>query len=414
MEASVITIGDEILIGQVVDTNSAFIGQQLNSIGIPVRQILSVHDLEGTILSALESCGKQTGLVLVTGGLGPTSDDITKPAICKFFETDLVPDEQVLKHLEQLLARRGLGMNEKNRQQALVPVLAQVLPNRSGTAPALWLEKNGTVYIFLPGVPFEMKTILTEEVLPRLKSRYSLPVIMHRTILTQGIAESHLADKLSQFEAELPATIGLAYLPSPGLVRLRLTGQHMQKDELETLIEEQVDKLKALLGKALYGYDEDKLEEVVGKLLIKKVKHLATAESCTGGAIAAAITSVPGSSRYYKGSVVAYSNEVKVQVLGVDPLMIEKYGAVSREVVSSMALGVLRVTGADYSIASSGIAGPDGGTPEKPVGTTWIAVSDGIRTEAVLYNFGEDRGRTIIRAVQTSLNQLRLLINNSI
>jgi nicotinamide-nucleotide amidase len=414
MEASVITMGNEILIGQVVDTNSAFIGQQLNSIGISVKQIFSVQDQEGSILSALQGSGEETELVLVTGGLGPTSDDITKPAICKFFETSLVPDEQVLQHLEKLLAGRGVGMNEKNRQQAFVPAAAQVIPNRSGTAPALWLEKSGTVYIFMPGVPFEMKAILTEEVLPRLKSRYSLPVIIHKTILTQGIAESHLSDKLNHFEATLPSIIRLAYLPSPGLVRLRLTAQGYQKDELEFLIAEQVTKLKGILGKAIYGYDDDRMEEVTGRLLMQKGKQLSTAESCTGGAIAAAITSVPGSSRYYRGSIVAYSNEVKVQVLGVDPLLIEKFGAVSREVVCAMAEGVLRVTGADYSIASSGIAGPDGGTPDKPVGTTWLAVSDGRHTEAIRYNFGEDRGRTITRAVNMALNQLRLMIEESL
>jgi nicotinamide-nucleotide amidase len=410
MEASVITIGDEILIGQVVDTNSAFIGQQLNSVGISVHRILSVKDQESTIISALQLCGQETGLVLVTGGLGPTSDDITKPAICKFFETSLVTNDQVLQHLERLLAGRGVGMNEKNRQQALVPALAQVVTNRSGTAPGLWLEKDGTVYVFMPGVPFEMKTILAEELIPRFKSRFSLPVILHRTILTQGIAESHLSDKLIHFEAELPEMISLAYLPSPGLVRLRLTGKSWQKDELESLMEEQVRKLSTMLGKAVYGYDGDKMEEVVGKLLVSKGKQLATAESCTGGAIAAAITSVPGSSRYFRGGVVAYSNEMKIQILRVDPQLIEKYGAVSREVVSAMAEGILVVTGADYSIASSGIAGPEGGTPEKPVGTTWIAVSDGKQTEALRYNFGEDRGRTVIRAVHTALNQLRLRI----
>ncbi|MFN8206439.1 MAG: competence/damage-inducible protein A [Bacteroidales bacterium] len=411
MEASVITIGDEILIGQVVDTNSAFIGQQLSSIGIHVSRILSVQDKEREIVHALQHCGQESGLVLVTGGLGPTSDDITKPAICSFFDTSLVMDDLVLEHLEKLLAARGVAMNEKNRQQALVPALAQVVHNRTGTAPALWLEKDATVFIFMPGVPFEMKTIITEEVLPRLKSRYSLPVILHKTVLTQGIAESHLSEKLSVFEAELPAMISLAYLPSPGLVRLRLTGRSDDRDTLVPLMESQVHKLETILGRAIYGYDNDRLEEVTGKLLVQKGKQLATAESCTGGAIAAAITSVPGSSRYYKGSIVAYSNEIKIKVLGVDPLLIEKYGAVSREVVSAMAEGVLRITGADFSIASSGIAGPDGGTPEKPVGTTWIAVSDGRHTEAILYNFGEDRGRTVTRAVHAALNQFRLFID---
>lgn len=413
MEASIMTIGDELLIGQVVDTNSAFMAQRLNEIGISVKQILSVGDRKEEIMKGLDRAGAETSLVLVTGGLGPTSDDITKPTICEYFGTQLKEDHVVLEQVQSLLAGRGVGMNEKNRQQASVPATAKVIRNRVGTAPCLWMEKEQRTYIFMPGVPFEMKTILTEELIPRFLRMYTLPALVHRTILTQGIPESFLADKLTDFEKNIPANVRLAYLPSPGMVRLRLTATGEDKSPVEVQLENLVNQLKQILGTAIYGFEEDRLEQVIGKMLLERNATLATAESCTGGAISAAITSVPGSSDYFKGGVVAYSNRLKIELLEVDEMLIRTHGAVSHDVVSAMARGIREKTGADYSIATSGIAGPGGGVPGKPVGTIWIAVSSVRGEEAREYHFGEDRGRNILRTVQAGLDQLRkYLLNN--
>jgi nicotinamide-nucleotide amidase len=410
MEATIITIGDEILIGQIVDTNSAFIAEQLNVIGIGVKQIISVQDKQNEIIKALQQAGNESRLVLVTGGLGPTSDDITKPTICTFFETSLVEDESVLVHIQQMLGNRGIGMNEKNRLQAHVPVKARVVPNRTGTAPALWIDREETSYIFMPGVPFEMKTILLEELIPYFKRSFPLPIIIHHTLLTQGIPESWLSDRLQSFESEIPENIRLAYLPSPGLVKLRLTGKGSNRTEIEDAIKREIKKLENILGPAIYGSNDDRIEQVIGHLIKARGGFLATAESCTGGAIASAITSVPGSSAYFKGGIIAYSNELKTELLGVDPQLIEKFGAVSQEVVSSMATGVRKLMGTDFAIASSGIAGPDGGTNEKPVGTVWLAVAGPNKLVSEKYQFGDDRGRNIIRSVHTGLNMLRLYL----
>lgn len=411
MRATIITIGQEILIGQIIDSNAAFIGEKLTQAGIDVVKILSIPDHQTDICSALEYAGKASDVVIITGGLGPTSDDVTKPAICDYFNTRLVHHEPTLQHVIKLLAARGFAMNEKNRSQAMVPEKATVVSNRLGTAPGLWLEKDRIIYVFMPGVPFEMKTILTGEVIPELGRRYTLQSILQKNVLTQGIPESYVAERLAEFEKQLPKAFELAYLPSPGMVRLRLTIKGSSKKETEPLLQQQVGKMVKIVEPWVYGYDEETLPSALGKILKKVHKTLATAESCTGGGIASAITSVPGSSEYFLGTVVAYSNALKQQLLKVPEHIIQEYGAVSEQVVRAMAEGVLHLTGSDYAIAVTGIAGPDGGTPEKPVGTVWIAVGDKHTIIPCKFLFGEYRDRNVFRSVQTSLNMLRMFLS---
>lgn len=407
-KASILTIGDEILIGQIVNTNAAFIARQLNLFGAEVVKTLTVGDKKQEILNALENCGKEADIVLITGGLGPTSDDITKPALCEYFNTHLRFDEQVYQMVEAFVKKRNGVMNPLNKAQANVPINAKVLLNYTGTAPGLWLEKDNVVYISMPGVPFEMEKMLVEHVLPELKKHFNLGNIYHKTVLTTGIAESLLAIKLENWEKQLPAPVKLAYLPSPGMVKLRLSVyEHV---DAENLVAHEIEKLNAVLGESIWGFDIDTMETVVGTLLKNKGKTLATAESCTGGNIARLITSVPGSSQYFKGAIVAYSNEVKIEQLGVPVELIEKHGAVSREVVESMALGALKVLKSNCSISVSGIAGPDGGTSEKPVGTVWIAVAVGEKLVSKKFLVGDHRERNIAISSSLALDMLRKLL----
>jgi nicotinamide-nucleotide amidase len=410
MKAELITIGDEILIGQIVDTNSAWMGQNLNLNGIEVYQVTSVHDDRIHILKAFAEAEKNTDLVLITGGLGPTKDDITKKTLCEYFDTELVFNTEVFDHVTKLLSTRGLKMNQLNNDQALLPAKCTVLHNSVGTASGMWFERNGTIFVSMPGVPFEMEAIMTEEVFPRLKKLGLSEAIVHKTILTIGIPESMLALKIEKWEDALPPYIKLAYLPTPNMVRLRLSGYGNDEQSLTNEINERVKELQTLIPEAIYGYDNDNLGIALGRNLAALGKTMATAESCTGGNIAHSITSNPGSSVYFKGGVVAYSNEVKTRLLEVPALMIEKHGAVSQEVAEAMALGAIKMLNADYAVSTTGIAGPDGGTTEKPVGTVWIAAAGPQGVTSQKYVFKYNRERNILRAAQTALNMLRILI----
>jgi len=406
MLAEIITIGDEILIGQVVDTNSAFLAAEMNKAGIRVGQITSVSDQRETILTALDDAVTRAGLVLITGGLGPTSDDITKQTLAEYFGTRLVLNRKVLEHINNLLKSRGVDVNERNIRQAELPESCRLLHNASGTAQGMWFEKDGKVFISLPGVPFEMESIMKDYAIPGIKEFFQLPPLHHLTILTHGLAESVMAVKIESWENALPSSVRLAYLPSPGILRLRLSCYDPELSNGKELLTEEAAKLQLLISEYIFGYDNDTIEEVTGKLLREKKRTLAVAESCTGGKIASLITSVPGCSDYFLGSVTAYSNESKCKMLGVDPASIQAHGAVSRTVVEAMAHGAQIRFGADISVATSGIAGPSGGSREKPVGTTWIAVATEQTMRSEKFNLGEHRGRNIQKATVAALFML--------
>ena len=412
MQAAIITIGDELLIGQTVNTNSAWMGAELSKAGFDVYRMTSIHDRRDDIIYSLNEVAGKTDVVLITGGLGPTSDDITKQTLCEFFNTQLVMNNEVLHMIEEMLARRNFPMNENNRRQAEVPESCLVLKNATGTAPGMWFEKEGTIYISMPGVPFEMKHIMQEHVLPELNKRFTSQTIIHRNIMTYGTSEAKLAEILTNFEADLPDAVKLAYLPAWGIIKLRLTMAGSKKISIDEILTEQVNKLYNIIPDFIYGENEETLEMVIGRLLKEKNKTISTAESCTGGEIAHMITSVPGSSSYYKGSVVAYSNSVKTQLLGINEDLISNYGAVSEETVSEMASSARRILKTDFSVATSGIAGPNGDTEMKPVGTLWIAVASekGIITEKRL--LGNDRTSNIKRFSLAALNLLRKQIIN--
>ncbi len=411
MKAEIITIGDEILIGQIVDTNSAWMGQQLNLLGIEVYQVTSVHDDREHILKAFYEAEQNADLVLITGGLGPTKDDITKKTLCEYFSTKLVFHPEVLEHVRSLLSSRNVVINKLNQDQALLPENCTVLHNSAGTASGMWFERNNTIFVSMPGVPFEMEAIMIEEVFPRLKKLGITQSIVHKTVLTIGIPESMLAEKIETWENALPEFIKLAYLPSPMMVRLRLSGYGTDEAAIKTEIDKQVKELLTIIPEAVYGFDNDNMGIALGRMLTAQGNTMATAESCTGGSIAQFITSNPGSSAYFKGGVVAYSNEIKCNLLGVPSELIESVGAVSQEVAEAMALGAQKTLRADYAIATTGIAGPDGGTDEKPVGTVWIAVAGPSGVLSKKYIFKHSRERNIIRTTHTALNMLRVLIN---
>ena len=412
MDIDIITIGDEILIGQIVDTNSAWMAQKLNDEGINVRQITSISDDPTHITETFRETAKKVSLVLVTGGLGPTKDDKTKDCICDFFQTRLVPNSEVLQNIEELLSKRGISLNRLNMDQALVPESSHIFQNKLGTAPGLLLQKDGCSFIFMPGVPFEMKYLMEFEVLPYLKNNFQTSTILHRTVLTQGLPESMLAEKIAAWEEALPDYIKLAYLPSPQGVRLRLSARGKEMQFMQKEVEYQIKELQNLILPNIYGYDEDSPAGSIGKLLTENKWTISAAESCTGGAIARLFTENPGSSAYFMGSVVAYSNEIKKRILGIDEEVILQNGAVSRVVVEAMALNVCKMMDTDFAIATSGIAGPGGGTVEKPVGTVWIAVANRSKVISQLYNFGNDRERNVIRTGQTALFMLRKSLLN--
>ncbi|MDQ3276873.1 MAG: CinA family nicotinamide mononucleotide deamidase-related protein, partial [Bacteroidota bacterium] len=375
VNASIITIGDELLIGQTIDTNSAFIAQELNKMGIWVRRRVAIADDAEAIKTTLAEEANESRIIIITGGLGPTADDITKPTLCEYFETGLVVDEGALKNVTEIFQKLGRPMIERNAKQAEVPESCVVLPNLRGTAPGMWFEKEGVIYVSLPGVPHEMKGLMTNSVLPKLKAQLTLPAVVHRTLLTAGQGESFIAERLLPFETSLSAHIKLAYLPAYGMVRLRLTG----KGEDERLLTKEIDTaftdLQSLVKEWMIAAEDVTVPEIISRMLKEKKKTLATAESCTGGYIAHLITSLPGSSAVFYGSVVAYDNSVKTGVLGVQEATLQSNGAVSEETVLQMAVGAQLTLGTDYAIATSGIMGPNGGSAEKPVGTVWIAVA---------------------------------------
>lgn len=405
--AEIITIGDEILFGQIVDTNSAWLGTELTSIGIRVHQITSISDSAAHIVQALNDAQTRADVILLTGGLGPTKDDLTKHVLADYFHTTLKLHEPSLQDVTAIFERRGRAVTELNRQQAFLPEACTPVRNVLGTAPGMWFEQDGKVFVSMPGVPFEMKRMMTDIVLPRLRSFFHTPHILHKVVQTVGIAESWLADKLEDWEGQLPPHIRLAYLPHLGGVRLRLTGTGTNAAVLEQELQAEVDKLALTIPQYIYAYGEVSLELAIGKLLQQKQLTIATAESCTGGYLAHKITSVAGSSAYYQGSVIAYHNNVKVQELGVKPETLQQHGAVSEATVREMAENVRHKFKTDIGVATSGIAGPDGGTPEKPVGTIWIAYADKDRTVAKLLNYNKDRILNIEYTTMAVLNLVR-------
>jgi nicotinamide-nucleotide amidase len=410
MRSAIITIGDEILIGQVTDTNAVWISQQLNAIGVQVGEMVTVSDEAGQINSTLDRYIGHFDLLIMTGGLGPTTDDITKQTLAAYFDSKMVTVQEVKDKIIAYFKERGRSMIESNLKQADVPEVCRVLMNYHGSAPGMWFEKEGTILISLPGVPYEMKGLMEDHVLPELISRNNVSQVVHRTIMTQGVPESYLAAMLRDWESALPECVKLAYLPRPGMVRLRLTIVDKCVKDAEQILDVTIAKLLDIIPEHIFGYDDISLEESLGELLRDRGLTLASAESCTGGNIARMITSVPGSSSYYSGSVIAYENRIKSEVLGVDPLVIDEKGAVSRDVVEQMARGVRQLMGTDTSISTSGIAGPEGGTDEKPVGTTWICVQYGEESFAKLYRFGGTRERIIDQASNTALQLLRRLL----
>ena len=406
MFAEIITIGDELLIGQVTDTNSAWMGRELNKAGIEVIRVVSVRDRAEEITEAVDDAMKRVDIVLVTGGLGPTKDDITKQTLCTYFGTELVFSEEVFENVKRVLAGR-IPMNALNRSQAMVPKDCIVINNRVGSASVSWFERDDKVLVSMPGVPQEMTTVMSEEIIPRLREKFDTDIIIHKTFTIKNYPESVLAEKLESWEVALPECIKLAYLPKPGIIRLRLTGRGKQKEEVRMLMDMEAGKLEELLGDDIFDEDDTPLEILVGNLLKKKNLTVSTAESCTGGSIAARLTSIPGSSEYFKGAVVAYSNEIKEALLHVSTKTLEKRGAVSEETVVEMVKGAMETLKTDCAVSTSGIAGPGGGTREKPVGTVWIAAA--YKNEIRTMKHETDRGREM-NVERAGNNALLLLL----
>ncbi len=403
MISAIVTIGDELLIGQVIDTNSSWIAQQLNFIGIKVEERVSVADDANAIRATLDRLLQRVDYIFITGGLGPTKDDITKHTLTQYFGDVLVNHQPSLDNIERMFKAYGRTVNPVNIQQAMLPSKARIVVNKNGTAAGMWFQKDGKSVISMPGVPYEMKGMMSDEILPAIQQENNI-TIYHKTICTQGIGESWLAERIEDIENELPAYIKLAYLPAPAQVRLRLSAYGEAKEsELNIFLKRIVERV----GDYVYGFDTDTLPVVIGRILRDKGNTLSVAESCTGGYISHLITSIPGSSAYFKGAVVSYANEIKINQLNVEEDLLHKHGAVSKEVVEQMALGALKNLKSDFAMATSGIAGPDGGSAEKPVGLVWIAVAskDGIFSKE--FKFGDNRERTILMASLTAMNLLR-------
>jgi nicotinamide-nucleotide amidase len=405
MKAAIVTIGDEILIGQIVDTNSAYIAKALDKIGIATHEMLSISDDKQHILNTFQSLQNKVEVVIITGGLGPTKDDITKKTFCDYFQDNLVENEVVLTHVKSII--EGIykrPITQINRDQALVPSTAKVLFNQMGTAPGMWMEKENTVFISLPGVPYEMKYLIDNEVIPNLVQKFKRPYIIHQTIMTYGTGESLIAEQIEEWEDNLPDFIKLAYLPSPGKVRLRLTARGEDKGLLQTAIAQQVKMLDELIHDIIVGYNEDEpIEVVLGKLLTEKKLTIATAESCTGGKIAAVLTAVSGASNYFKGSVVSYATQTKIDVLGVSKSIIDEFSVVSAQVATEMALGIQKLSQVDYAIATTGNAGPAKGDSVSDLGIVFIAIATPAGVFVEEFNFGQPREKVIDRAVGKSL-----------
>ena len=408
MKATIVTVGDEILIGQIIDTNSGIIAKFLDKIGISVHEMISITDDKQHILKTLNTLQNQVDVVIITGGLGPTKDDITKKTLCEYFEDTLVINVKVLDHVTEMiesLFKRPI--TQMNKDQALVPSMCEVLFNTVGTAPGMWMQKENTVFISLPGVPYEMKYIMANEVIPKLIAQYERPFIVHKTILTYGVGESLLAERIESVEDNLPEFIKLAYLPSPGRVRLRFSAKGKNEEILHLEIKNQVEKLKLLISDCIVGFDEDEtIEVVLGNLLKEKNLTIATAESCTGGKIASKITAVSGASNYFKGSIVAYDSQVKINVLGVSPELINQYSVVSKQVAEAMALQCQKLLNTNFAIATTGNAGPVKGDSNAEVGTVYIAVAtpNGVFSEE--FNFGQPREKVIDRTVNKAFEMI--------
>ena len=409
MKAAIITIGDEILIGQIVDTNSAFIAKSLDRIGVEIYEMISISDSKQHILETFEKFQNKVDLVLITGGLGPTKDDVTKKTFCDYFGDELIVNKEVEEHVIELIER---VMNRKasqiNKDQALVPSKCTVLHNKVGTAPGMWMKKENTVFISLPGVPYEMKYLVENEIIPKVVREYKRPYILHKTILTYGQGESLVAERIENWENNLPDFIKLAYLPSPGRVRLRLSAKGTDKEFLETSIAENVITLSKIIGDIIVGYDDDEtIETIVGHLLKQQNKTISTAESCTGGKIAQILTSVSGASNYFKGSVVSYATETKISVLGLSEELIKEHSVVSAAVVKQMAINVKNMMKTDYAIATTGNAGPTKGDSNAEVGTVFIALATPNEVIVEEFNFGQPREKVIDRTVIKSMEMLR-------
>ena len=410
-KVEIINIGDELLIGQVVNTNASWMGDLLSSWGFEVKQITTISDQSEDITEAVKLAMSRTDIIILSGGLGPTKDDITKKTLAGFFNSEMYFNEAAFLNVKRLFKARGFQVSEVNKNQALLPKKAIAIPNENGTAYGMWFQENNKVIISMPGVPFEMKAMMKNHVLPRLAKQFKPQKYFHKTIMTQGMGESFLAHKIEAIEDNLPTHISLAYLPRPGIVRLRLSARGTDEIQLKSEIQKHINKIEEVLtNRVIFGYDDQGIEEVLHSLFKGSGLKISTAESCTGGNIARLITSVPGSSEYYSGSIVSYSNEIKHQLLNVNKSDLDIHGAVSEPVVRQMAEGVKKALQTDYAVSTSGIAGPDGGTDDKPVGATWIAVAGPYRTIAILHQFGEHRERNITRASLTALNMLRIMI----
>ncbi|MEY2868069.1 MAG: hypothetical protein RIR01_487 [Bacteroidota bacterium] len=409
MKATIVTIGDEILIGQIIDTNSGFIAKSLDKIGVEINEMISISDDKQHILDTFEKLQNKVDLVIITGGLGPTKDDVTKKTFCDYFEDELVVDQAVLAHVTQLIEgfyKRTI--TQINKDQALVPSRCTVLHNQVGTAPGMWMKKENTVFVSLPGVPFEMKYLVENEIIPKVVKEYDRPYIIHKTILTYGQGESMVAERIEHWENSLPDFIKLAYLPAPGRVRLRLSARGKDKEALEKSIDSYVTSLSVIINDIIVGFEEDEtIEVLVGKMLKQQQKTIATAESCTGGQIAASLSSVAGASNYFKGSVVSYATETKVAVLGIPASLIEEYSVVSAEVAKAMAVNVKKLIGTDYALATTGNAGPTKGDEKAELGSVFIALATPNEVIVEEFNFGQPREKVIDRALIKSLEMLK-------
>lgn len=406
MNTHIISIGDELLIGQVINTNASWMAAELNKNDIDVTRVETIGDESDAILNALKRSEQQADVVLITGGLGPTKDDITKKVLCDYFGGHLVMHQPSLRNVSDFFEKRGLPLTEVNRAQALVPDCCTPLLNGMGTAPTMWFEHNGKIIVSMPGVPFEMQWMMHTHIIPKLRQHFSKGAILHKTVLTFGIGESFLADKIESWELALPQNFHLAYLPEAGKVRLRLTAHGDNHNQLSSTMEQQIESLYQLIGDNIYGYDDDTLSSVVGQRLSEQHSTVATAESCTGGLLGNFITETPGASAYYVGGIIAYDTRIKTQLLGVQTDILKQYGAVSRETAEAMAIGCRERFGTNYAIATTGIAGPDGGTTDKPLGTVWIAVADNSGVQARKYVFRTTRTQHQQRTANQALFNL--------
>lgn len=409
MKATIITIGDEILIGQIVDTNSGFIAKSLDRIGVEITEMISISDDKQHILDTFEKLQDNVDLVLITGGLGPTKDDVTKKTFCDYFEDELIVDQKVLAHVTELIEGfYNRPITQMNKDQALVPSKATVLHNKVGTAPGMWVKKGDTVFVSLPGVPYEMKYLVENEVVPKIVKEYSRPYIIHKTVLTYGQGESMVAERIEAWEDSLPSFLRLAYLPSPGRVKLRLSARGTDKEFLDAELEKHLLSLAVIISDIIVGYEEDEtIEVMLAAALQKQGKTIATAESCSGGSIASLIAAVPGVSSCFKGSVVAYDTRIKTSVLGIPEAMIEEFSVVSATVAKAMALSVQKMMQSDYAIATTGNAGPSKGDSDAEIGTVFIALATPDEVIVEEFNFGQPREKVIDRTVYKSLEMLQ-------